>query len=94
MKHLSGLDATFLYLETPEMPMHVGGLNLIELPDGYDGDFYDDDVDLEYHIRRITRRSTGKPASHCATPCCSTSSWQNCSPPPYARWRGNAATAG
>ena len=24
MKQLSGLDATFLYLETPEMPMHVG----------------------------------------------------------------------
>ena len=28
MKHLSGLDSTFLYLETPETPMHVGGLNL------------------------------------------------------------------
>ena len=42
MKHLSGLDSTFLYLETPETPMHVGGLNLFELPPGYTGDFYED----------------------------------------------------
>ncbi len=31
MKSLTGLDATFLYLETPKMPMHVGSLNLREL---------------------------------------------------------------
>ncbi len=42
MDHLSGLDATFLYLETPETPMHVGGLNIVELPAGYEGDFLDD----------------------------------------------------
>ncbi len=88
MKHLSGLDATFLYLETPETPMHVGSMHLYDLPEGFDGDFYeevkkhvsrrmhlapvfhrklalmpfelanpvwveDDDVDLDYHIRRI-----------------------------------------
>ncbi len=88
MKHLSGLDATFLHLETPEMPMHVGGLNLFDLPKNFDGDFYedvkqhvkkrmhlasvftkklalmplevanpvwvdDDDVDLDYHVRKI-----------------------------------------
>jgi WS/DGAT/MGAT family acyltransferase len=40
--HLSGLDATFLHLESPEMPMHVGGLHLFELPAGYQGDFYED----------------------------------------------------
>ena len=39
MKQLSGLDATFLYLETPEMPMHVGALHVFELPDGYKGKF-------------------------------------------------------
>jgi WS/DGAT/MGAT family acyltransferase len=39
MKRLSGLDATFLYLETPEMPMHVGALNLLELPAGFKGKF-------------------------------------------------------
>ncbi len=42
MKHLSGLDSTFLYLETPETPMHVGGLNLFEMQAGYTGDFYED----------------------------------------------------
>ncbi|WP_256735185.1 wax ester/triacylglycerol synthase family O-acyltransferase [Variovorax sp. dw_954] len=42
MKHLSGLDATFLHAETPETPMHVGGLHLLELPAGYDRDFYED----------------------------------------------------
>ena len=42
MDHLSGLDASFLYLETPETPMHVGGLNIVELPAGYEGDFLDD----------------------------------------------------
>ena len=26
MKRLSGLDATFLYLETPSSPMHVSGI--------------------------------------------------------------------
>ena len=42
MDHLSGLDASFLYLETPETPMHVGGVNVVELPAGYTGDFVDD----------------------------------------------------
>ncbi|MEN9538407.1 MAG: hypothetical protein RLZZ126_642 [Pseudomonadota bacterium] len=38
MDHLNGLDALFLYLETPETPMHVGGLNLFELPPGMEPD--------------------------------------------------------
>lgn len=94
MKHLSGIDATFLYLETPEMPMHVGSLNVFDLPAGYTGDWYedvkkhiasrmhlaplfqrklalmpfelanpvwvdDDDVDLDYHIRRIVLPKPG-----------------------------------
>ena len=42
MNHLSGVDATFLHLESPEMPMHVGALNVMDLPDGYTGDFYED----------------------------------------------------
>lgn len=39
MKRLSGLDASFLYLESPEMPMHVGALHVFELPPGYRGRF-------------------------------------------------------
>ena len=39
MKQLSGLDATFLYLETPQMPMHVGALHVFELPAGSKGHF-------------------------------------------------------
>ena len=40
MKSLTGLDATFLYLETPEMPMHVGSFNLCALPEGFKGSFH------------------------------------------------------
>lgn len=40
MKTLSGLDASFLYLETPETPMHVGSLHLYELPKGFRGSFH------------------------------------------------------
>lgn len=40
MKSLTGLDATFLYLETPDMPMHVGSFNLCELPAGFRGSFH------------------------------------------------------
>ncbi len=39
MEQLSGLDATFLYLETPEMPMHVGALHVFELSAGTKGRF-------------------------------------------------------
>ena len=42
MQPLSGLDALFLQLESPEMPMHVGSLSLLELPAGYRGDFVED----------------------------------------------------
>ena len=37
MKHLSALDALFLHLETPETPMHVGSLMLLEPPTGKKG---------------------------------------------------------
>ena len=41
MKHLSVVDGAFLHLETPEMPMHVGSLNLFEPPPGYAGGWYE-----------------------------------------------------
>jgi len=40
MKHLSGVDAAFLHLETPQTPMHVASLSLFDLPQGYRRDFY------------------------------------------------------
>jgi len=49
MDHLSGLDASFLYLETPETPMHIGGLNIVEIPAGYKGEFVDQ---FRRHIAR------------------------------------------
>ena len=35
MIHLSGTDASILHLETPEIPMHVGSLQIADLPPGY-----------------------------------------------------------
>src|SRR6267142_1352844 len=41
-KKLSSMDASFLYLETPEMLMHVGSMAIFRLPDDYKGDFFED----------------------------------------------------
>ena len=41
MTPLSGLDAAFLYLETPETPMHVGSVHLYEVPRGQRTDFFE-----------------------------------------------------
>ena len=49
MKHLTGLDAAFLYLESPEMPMHVGSLHVYQLAKSYTGNFYED---VKTHIKK------------------------------------------
>src|SRR6201988_2206645 len=41
-KKLSSLDASFLYLETPEIPMHVGSMAIFRPPDDYKGDFFEE----------------------------------------------------
>src|SRR6476620_4352441 len=41
-KKLSSMDASFLYLETPEMPMHVGSMAILRLPENYKGNFFED----------------------------------------------------
>ena len=41
-KKLSSMDASFLYLETPEMPMHVGSIAIFRLPENYAGNFFED----------------------------------------------------
>lgn len=48
MDHLSGLDATFLHVESPETPMHVGSLHVLDLPAGYQGDYC---VDVRHHLQ-------------------------------------------
>ncbi len=47
MNQLPGLDASFLHLETPQMPMHVGALHNFELPADYKGDF---SADMRRHM--------------------------------------------
>ncbi len=47
MKQLPGLDASFLHLETAQMPMHVGALHNFELPARYRGDFT---ADMRKHM--------------------------------------------
>src|SRR4029079_693113 len=41
-KKLSSMDASFLYLETPEMPMHVGSMAIFRVPEDHKGDFFED----------------------------------------------------
>jgi WS/DGAT/MGAT family acyltransferase len=59
MDHLSGLDAAFLHLETPETPLHVGGLSMYELPPEYQGDFVADvckHIQSRLHLAPIFQR--------------------------------------
>jgi diacylglycerol O-acyltransferase len=59
MDHLSGMDASFLHLETPEMPMHVGSLMVLDLPAAHAGDFYEDvkrHVAQRLHLASVFQR--------------------------------------
>ena len=59
MKSLTGLDATFLYLETPEMPMHVGSFSLCELPADFKGSFHKavlDHIGKRLHLAPVFSR--------------------------------------
>ncbi|MFD0917124.1 wax ester/triacylglycerol synthase family O-acyltransferase [Pseudahrensia aquimaris] len=40
MDQLSGIDASFLYFETKRTPMHVAGLTLYDMPEGFKGSIY------------------------------------------------------
>jgi WS/DGAT/MGAT family acyltransferase len=42
VRKLSVIDSAFLFAETTECPMHVGSMTIVKLPDGYDGDFFED----------------------------------------------------
>jgi WS/DGAT/MGAT family acyltransferase len=59
MSRLKGLDASFLYFETPETPMHVAGCTLFDLPDAYQGRFhqvYRDFLATRLHLAEIFTR--------------------------------------
>lgn len=58
MKPLSGVDAGFLHLETPETPMNVASLHLFELPPGYRRDFH---AEVK---RQLARRLRQAPVLH------------------------------
>lgn len=59
MSRLKALDASFLYFETQETPMHVAGLTLFDLPDAYKGRFhqvYRDFLATRLHLAEIFTR--------------------------------------
>ena len=58
MKPLSGVDAGFLHLETPETPMNVASLHLFDLPPGYRRDFH---AEVK---RQLARRLRQAPVLH------------------------------
>lgn len=71
MHHLSGVDASFLHLETPETPMHVGSVMLFELPKGYKGNYYEDvrtHVAKRVHLASIFHRKLAQMPFELAEP--------------------------
>jgi WS/DGAT/MGAT family acyltransferase len=65
MARLKGLDASFLYFETAETPMHVAGLTLFDLPDSYRGRFhqvYRDFLHGRLHVADIFTRKLANTA--------------------------------
>ena len=60
MDRLSGLDASFLYLETPAQLMHVCGVIVLDpstMPDGYTFEAFRDEIDRRVRdVPEFTRR--------------------------------------
>ena len=40
LTQLTTQDAIYLYMETPETPTHVGGVSLVDVPEGHRGAFF------------------------------------------------------
>jgi diacylglycerol O-acyltransferase len=62
MEELSGLDASFLYLETPKIPMHIGGVSIIEGSLKFD-DFRQFVQDRLHNVDKLTQKLAMVPMS-------------------------------
>ena len=59
MQRLTGLDASFLYMETPTMPMHVSGTYIYDpstVPGGYGFDRIRAELERRLHLLPPYRR--------------------------------------
>ena len=76
-KKLSSMDASFLYLETPEMPMHVGSMAIFRLPENFQGNFFEDFkamiasrlLHARMELRTALANDDGACADHLTTEC-------------------------
>lgn len=71
MDQLSSMDASFLHLETPETPMHVGSLMIFDLPEGYQGDYYEDVKEMlgkRLHLSALLNRKLAQMPFQLAEP--------------------------
>jgi WS/DGAT/MGAT family acyltransferase len=62
MEELSGLDASFLYLETPKIPMHIGGVAILEGSLKFD-DFRQYVSDRVHTVDKLTQKLVTVPLS-------------------------------
>jgi len=62
MEGLSGLDASFLYLETPKIPMHIGGVSILEGALQFD-DFYKFVQERLHTVDKLTQKLATVPLS-------------------------------
>lgn len=71
MDQLSTIDASFLHVETPETPMHVGSLMIFDLPEGYQGDYYEDVKEMigkRLHLSAVLNRKLAQMPFQLAEP--------------------------
>ena len=41
IRKLTAIDASYLYMETPEVPMHIGSMAIFQIPDNHREDFFE-----------------------------------------------------
>src|SRR5437660_6652659 len=41
IRKLTAIDASYLYMETPEVPMHIGSMAIFQLPNNHREDFFE-----------------------------------------------------